>query len=447
MELFPQCRYRTVTNLKCGTAQCKNPVKCDNSLSNNPLSSVVVTVATSVTDVVCSGMLRIPASLAGCILFPLALASSAPALGAQRLSDSTASGKILHPKPRALVLGIVGALIGGLAGFGFGKGGQQQGSGLTVVGAAAGGLAGFFIGRQMDERRAIAFRGTPSLKIPNVGIELQGEPSVLAIRDEVAAVGGSEGVELFSAVDPRLISLGARANGLHGIGAIDLAPRTAWLALGSRTGLYLYPPQKGPGVLVQRGNVSAIAAADTRIFIATENRVESIPVSADSVREWPGTTLSAPVRDIVLDEPRAVLWASTDRELVSLRVTGDSLVQIGSVPLVGAGLRVVIDRGLAAVAMGEKGVALIDISDPPHPKLRSVWTDARFAYDASIDGPRLFVAAGPEGVYIVNLSGDTTRTIGLARSLGFASAIVSHDGHTFILDRRSNALRRIISTY
>jgi hypothetical protein len=392
-------------------------------------------------------MLRIPPRLAGCILVPLVLASSAPAAGAQRLSDSTESGKIIHPRPRALVMGIVGALIGGLAGFGFGKGGQQKGSGLTVVGAAAGGLAGFFIGRQLDERRAISFRGTPSLKIPNVGIELQGEPNVLAIRDEVAAVGGSEGVELFSTLDPRLMALGARANGLHAIGAIDIAPRTAWLALGSRTGLYIYPPLRGPGVLVERATISAIAAADTRIFVGTENRVESIPVSADSVRTWPGTSLSAPVRDIVLDEARAVLWASTDRELVALRITGDSLVQIGAVPLVGSGLRAVIDHGLAAVAMGEKGVALIDITDPPHPKLRSIWTDARFAYDASIDGPRLFVAAGPEGVYIVNISGDTTKTIGLARSLGFASAIVSHDGHTFILDRRSNALRRIISTY
>jgi hypothetical protein len=47
----------------------------------------------------------------------------------------------------------------------------------------------------------------------------------------------------------------------------------------------------------------------------------------------------------------------------------------------------------------------------------------------------------------VDLGGETPRTIGLARSLGFASAIVSGDGHTFILDRRTNALRRIVSTH
>jgi hypothetical protein len=50
-------------------------------------------------------------------------------------------------------------------------------------------------------------------------------------------------------------------------------------------------------------------------------------------------------------------------------------------------------------------------------------------------------------VYLVNLTAEGPHTVGLARALGFASAVVSHDGHTFILDRRTNALRRIISTY
>jgi hypothetical protein len=97
--------------------------------------------------------------------------------------------------------------------------------------------------------------------------------------------------------------------------------------------------------------------------------------------------------------------------------------------------------------MGEKGVAIFDIADAAHPVQRAVWSGARFAYDVSIDGTRLFVAAGPEGVYLVDLAADGPRTFGLARSLGFASALVSHDHHTFILDRRANALRRIISTY
>jgi hypothetical protein len=302
------------------------------------------------------------------------------------------------------------------------------------------------VGRQLDERRSIAFHGTPQLRIPNVGVELDGEPSVLTVRDSVAAVGSSVGVEMFADLDSRLVLVSHRATGLHGVDALDIAPSSKWLAIGSRAGLYLYPPERGPGVLVRRASVNAIAASESRAFVALDNRVENVPVTSDSVREYPGVTLDAPIRDLQLDEPRALLWASTDHSLVALRITGDSLATIGAVPLAGSGLRLTIRKSLAAVAMGEKGVAFFDISDPAQPKLKTVWTAAHFAYDVSIDGARLYVAAGPEGVYLVDLSGETPRTIGLARSLGFASAVVSGDGHTFILDRRTNQLRRIVSS-
>ena len=383
---------------------------------------------------------------AALLLVPLTLAGAVPGLRAQR-ADSSAAPTVTHPKPKSLTLGIAGVIIGGLAGFGFSRGGKQSGAGMTVVGAVAGGLAGFFIGRQFDQRRAVTFRGAPSLRIPNMAIELEGDPSVLAVRDTEAAVGGSAGVQLFAAMDPRLMPLGTRAAGLRGVDALALAPGTGWLAIGSQAGLYLYPPARGPGILVGRTGVSSIAAADTRIFVAVGDRVEIVPVSADSARSWPGTAVGAPVRDISLDEARAVVWASTDRELVSLRISGDSLVKIGAVPLPGTGLRMVIEQGTAAVAMGEKGVAIFDITDATKPTLRTVWTGARFAYDVSIDGARMFVAAGPEGVYFVDLAADGPHTFGLARSLGFASALVSRDHHTFILDRRTNALRRIISSY
>jgi hypothetical protein len=381
-------------------------------------------------------------------LIPLALGASPAVIQAQLVGDTAAAGKVAHPHPRALMLGIVGTVLGGLAAFGFSKGSGGGRSVSTIaLGSAAGGLAGFFVGRQLDERRAIAFHGIPQLRIPNVGIDLEGEPSVLALRDSITAVGGSEGVQLFADIDSRLVLMSQRAAGLHAVDALDIAPTSGWLAIGSRTGLYLYPPARGPGILVRRASVNAISAAESRVFVAIDNRVESVPVRADSVREYPGMTLDASIRDLLVDEPRGLLWASTDHSLVALRITGDSLMTIGSAPLAGSGLRLTIHKSLAAVAMGEKGVALFDISDPAQPRLRTVWTAAHFAYDVSIDGERLYVAAGPEGVYLVDLTGAAPRTIGLARSLGFAAAIVSGDGHTFILDRRTNALRRIVSTH
>ena len=91
------------------------------------------------------------------------------------VGDTAAAGKVAHPHPRSLVFGIAGAVLGGLAAFGFSKGsGGRRSMGTIAVGAAAGGLAGFFVGRQIDERRAIVFHGTPQLRIPNVAIDLGG---------------------------------------------------------------------------------------------------------------------------------------------------------------------------------------------------------------------------------------------------------------------------------
>ncbi len=115
--------------------------------------------------------------------------------------------------------------------------------------------------------------------------------------------------------------------------------------------------------------------------------------------------------------------------------------------LTGAGRALAITHDTAIVALGERGIQLFDTSDPAAPRPLESWTIAHFAYDVSVDKGRLFVAAGPEGVYVLELQGGELRTLGLARSLGFASALASHDGYTYILDRRSNTLRRIPSDF
>ena len=163
------------------------------------------------------------------------------------------------------------------------------------------------MGRQLDERHQIAFNGAPSLRIPNVAIELGGDPNVLAVRDSQAAVGGARAFNC----SPRWTRASCRSSPAPW----GCAASTRWRShpepdgspIGSQSGLYLYPPVRGPGVLVGRMGVNAIAAADTRMFVAVDDRVEIVPVSADSARAWPGTDLGAPVRDLSLDEARAVI--------------------------------------------------------------------------------------------------------------------------------------------
>jgi hypothetical protein len=244
-----------------------------------------------------------------------------------------------------------------------------------------------------------------------------------------------------------LVPTGSRAHGLLGVVAVEVTPRSEWLAVGTGNGLYLYPPNAGRGLLANPGPVAAIVASPSRVFSASGARISITPVDADSTRPWPGITISAPVRALALDSTRGILWAVTDQQLVAIRVRGDTLTRIGGAPIDGGARRVAANTDVVAVAVGERGVRLFNVSDPSQPQPRRPWTVGRFAYDVSLDRSRLFIAAGPDGVYVVELHLTYIVTIGVARSLGFASTIVSRNGYTYLLDGRTNSLRRMESAF
>lgn len=368
------------------------------------------------------------------------LAAIAPPARAQRPDEAP------HRTPRSTIFAIVGTILGGVAGYAYTKAAKGGGAAIVVGTAAGGGLFGYFIGREYDATYRMHYRGVTPLHPPSIAVDLEGEPASLDAEDSTIAVAGSDGVELFSERDG-LRAQARRAGGLRGVSTVALAPGSRWLALGSPAGLYLYPPRTGPGMLVREGDVGAAAATAERIFFGVGDRVEVAPLGADTTRAWPGLSLGATVRALVVDSARGLLWASTDRELVVLRVMGDSLARMGGVALDGVGRRLATTHDTVAVALGEHGVALFDTSNPASPRQLATWTTALFAYDVAFAGARLYVAAGPEGVYVLDVGTGTLRTVGLARGLGFASALATDGRYTYILDRRDNALRRIQSAF
>lgn len=354
---------------------------------------------------------------------------------------------------RTKIFTIAGAVLGSLAGLVVRSGGASKGGHgclgvpCVVIGATAIGAGiGFAIGHESDRTYNSRFRGVVPLRLSSVNADLEGDPVALTAGDDLVAVGGSIGVELFQESGP-MTGASLRARGLNGIMVVALARPSGWLAVGSPSGLYMFPPATGAGALVRPGDVAAIVGGTGHVYVGVDDRIEIAPLADDTSRTWPGITVTSPVHALGIDSARSLLWATTDRDLIAYRMDGDSLVRVGAAPLESVGLRLAQSGDTIAVALGERGVRVFDVSDPAAPRVVASWTIAHFAYDVAISKQRLFVAAGPEGVYVLDLSTSPIHTIGLARGMGFATALASRGGYTYILDRRNVVLRRILSDF
>jgi hypothetical protein len=372
------------------------------------------------------------------LLIPAFLSVAPLSLAAQR--DAGVTGRT----PRRAVLAVVGALVGGAGGAFLHREGTGNACRTCYIGAGVliGGAAGVLIGRELDQMHAVRFRGVPRLRIPFVEQSLDGDPLALTARDTLVAVATSNGVIMLSSTST-LLQRGRRASGIRGISALDLTSRTHAMAVATPTGLYLYPPIRGPGVLLREGTIQAASASDDHVFFALGPRIEWAALSGDSARVWPSLDVAAPVTDLEWDGSRQLLWALTDTLLLALRWEGDSLTPLSRTHVDAGGRSVSTHGDRIAVALGTAGLAILDSSDPAAVVERARWTGARFVYDVALTGDRLYAGAGPEGVFVIDATTVPPRTVGLAFDLGFAAALLSRDGYTYILDRRTSSVRRI----
>ena len=376
------------------------------------------------------------------LLIPALLLSATPLSLAAQSDDSTVTtGRV----PRRVVLAVVGALVGGAAGaiLHHDESGTACHACTIGAGALVGGIAGLLIGREVDQTYALRYRGgVARLRIPFIEQSLDGDPVALTAKDTLLAVATSTGVTILSSTRA-LLTRGRRAAGIRGIAALAITSRTHALAVATPTGLYLYPPIRGPGVLLREGTIQAASTSDDHVFFALGPRIEWAPLTSDSARTWPGLVLHADVVDLEWDSRREMLWALTDTLILGLVWEGDTL-RTASRTRVEAGGRSLTTHGdRMAVALGSAGIAILDVANPSSLQELARWTGARFIYDVALAGERVYAGAGPEGVFVIDASTAPPRTIGLAFDLGFAATLLSRDGYTYILDRRTASVRRI----
>ena len=117
--------------------------------------------------------------------------------------------------------------------------------------------------------------------------------------------------------------------------------------------------------------------------------------------------------------------------------------KLGALPLPALGRRLALADTLAFVAASSGGVYAVDIRDPTTPVELGNWSGARFAYDVGALGDLVYVAAGPEGLYVLRFTGTGFTPVGLSRGAGFVAAVEVASDAIYALDRNGGVLRRI----
>lgn len=316
---------------------------------------------------------------------------------------------------------------------------------LSILGGSG---AGYLIGREFDQLYQQRYRHAPPMTLRGVALPLAVPPNDMATRDGVLAAAGEGGVEVIRAAGDVLEHGDVRARGLRGV--ITALPDVEGqrLLVGTTTGLYAYPLAAGlvAGSQLAAGEIAAVDVRGDRALLALGGALVEARLSADTFATTaPPRRFTSRVMDVAFDAERPIAWVLTESALLALAAPDSGLADsVGAVSLPGAGRRLALRGNTIAVATGEAGVVTVDGTDPGSPRPLARWAGARFVYDVAF-GPRgLYIAGGPEGLFAVALRHDSAMTaLGLARGLGFVSALDTDGGYLYILDRSGSMLRRV----
>ncbi len=375
------------------------------------------------------------------LVLALALAVVAPTV----LAPSASAQRI----PRKWLMTGVGMLLAGsvasLYAIQFERdiGGCSSVSCVVPVTIGAGAFLGFLIGSEMDRLYSLRYAHAPPMSLHGVELPLSVIPNDIVLGARTIFVTGEEGVELVRA-GPRLERVGIRARGLRSIGPVTADSARNAMFVGTGVGLYRFPLRGDePGALAHPGEISALSADGELTAIGLGPEFQIVRV-ADSI-----VPLADPIEQLsrVVDlewQGKELLWVLTEDRLVAYRIAPDGTgEEAGEFVLPTIGRRLAIEGPMAVVAAGSGGVYAVDISDPAAPRQVANWSGARFAYDAAIVGNFVYVAGGPEGLYLTRLEEGRFTAVGLAREAGFVAAVETDGDFIYLLDRTGGQLRRI----
>jgi hypothetical protein len=377
-------------------------------------------------------------------LILLALLATVPADGA---AQRAGGGRT----PRRWIAGLIGAAVGaaaagtyaGLSGGAIGHCSRPKC--VTILSVSTGALIGFMIGRESDRLYALRYRYGRPLSLGGQRLDLRLTPLDVRVDGPTVAVAGEGGVEILTST-PQLERVTTRGRGLRGVQLAE--PGRERLLVGTTIGLYAFPlaDEETLGALIAPGEVSALDLKADRVLVANGRQAVLARMEGDSLQPL-GTPrpFADQVVDVAWDTRRAIAWVLTESALVALATSDSGLADsLGAFALPTPGRRLDVRGDTAALAAGEGGVFVLDVAAPGSPALLAQWSGARFAYDVALRQGVVYLAAGPEGLYVLDSGPQGGLVVrGLDRHFGFVSALSVSDGGLFVVDRVGRALHRV----
>ena len=316
----------------------------------------------------------------------------------------------------------------------------------ATIAGATGGLVGFMIGRERDQLAAQRARWGPPLSVRSRAVGLRLVPESVTPYGDGASIAGQAGAAIVS----RDWDVSLRAGRIRGITATIGVPAHDALLAATGSGLFAFPlnDNESSGRMVRPGGVRALAAlGESELLLAGAAVLRRVRLSGTgaglTVADVAETPIAAEVSAVALDPSAKTLWSVEDARLVAREP--QALTEIGSAALPSLGRSLSLDGARAAVAAGSDGVYILDIADPAAPALLGTATGFQFAYDALLDGPHLYVAAGQRGLLMADVSDPANAVlVGSGRQFGFAIDLARDAaGRILVVDRLGRTLHVI----
>lgn len=318
---------------------------------------------------------------------------------------------------------------------------------MVPVAALVGGTLGFLIGFERDRVVARRFAGGPSLTFRRQTIDLEGllpeslelfSGGALAVGREGLAVVGSDGMA------------SRRGGEMRGITAALAVPDNNVILTTTPAGIFAFPlrAQAMQGrLLAPDGGLSLASIGGDQFILGGREMLRRYRVAGtgpeSTLHEEARVVGPATFTSLSYSPFSGVVFGVAGTSISARSASG--LEELGVLTLPAPARSISVSGGQALVAAGSEGVFLLDVSSPDALRLVARLTGLQYAFAAALSGSTAFIATGRTGLTVVDVSDpESPVLLGIARNLGMVSDVkVSLSGEVFVLDREGRRLVKV----